>query len=69
VTILDLLFEAWPDETPPPVARFRDAIEKTYAAAHVLGLDAEAIYAAQAPFAMRCDAWMWRTSKLLRSPP
>jgi hypothetical protein len=66
VTILDLLFEAWPDETPPPVARLRDAIEETYAAAQALGFDPEAIYAAQAPFTMRCDAWLQRTQRLLR---
>jgi hypothetical protein len=66
VTILDLLFEAWRDEVPPPVVRLRDAIEETYAAARVLGLDADELYARLAPLEMRIDAWLCRTSKLLR---
>ncbi len=65
MTILDLLFEAWPDETPPPVARLRDAVEEIYAASNALGLEPEAVYAAQAPFAIRCDAWLHRTQWLL----
>jgi hypothetical protein len=45
--------------------RLRDAIEETYAAAKVLGLDAEALYTEQAPFALRADAWLYRTGQLL----
>jgi hypothetical protein len=48
--------------------RLRDAIEETYAAAKVLGLDAEAIYTVAAPFALRVDAWLWRTEQRLRRP-
>jgi hypothetical protein len=69
VTILDLAYEAWPNETPPPVVRLRDAIEETYAAAAALDLDPEALYAAQAPFALRADAWCYRVDRLLRAQP
>lgn len=67
MTALDEAYEAWPDEMPPAVTRLVDAIEETYAAAKALGLDPEALYAAQAPMALRRDAWLWRSSRLLRA--
>ena len=69
MNLLDLAYDAWPGEdTPPPVRRLREAIEETYAAARALGLDPDAIYAAQAPFALRCDAFLWRAQRLIRRP-
>lgn len=44
--------------------RLVQAIEETYAAARALGLDPDALYAAQAPFALRADAWLWRMTQM-----
>jgi hypothetical protein len=63
--LLTLAYLAWPDETPPAVARLRDAIEKTNAAARALGLDPDELYAAQAPWQLRADAWCHRMDQLL----
>lgn len=65
MTTLDWAYQTWPDETPPPVAHLRAAIEETYAAARVLGLDPVAFYNAQTPFALRADAWCHRVDRLL----
>ena len=50
----------------PAEVRLRDALEEVRAAAKALGIDAERVYAEQAPLALRVDAWLWRSSRLLR---
>jgi len=54
--------------TPRTLAEHRLllAIEEVKAAARALGMDSDALYAASAPRSMRIEAWLWRTSKLLR---
>ncbi len=66
MTALDLAYEAWPDQTPPPVRRLVEAIEEVRVAAKLLDLDADALYTQTAPLSLRVDAWLWRSSQLLR---
>jgi hypothetical protein len=61
------------DEDPEVAGRYRrtliDAIDEVHHIARNLGLDPDRLVAWQAPFAVRADAWLCRTDRLLRLRP
>jgi hypothetical protein len=48
------------------VRRLVEACEEVRSAARALGLDTRRIGELYAPLALRADAWLWRSSQLLR---
>jgi hypothetical protein len=61
------------DEDPDVAQRYRrelvDAIDEVHRIARNIGLDADVLVAWQAPFALRVDAWLCRTDRLLGLRP
>lgn len=66
VTLIDreaAMLAALPADDPLVLAEHRrlvDAVEWVHRSARLLGLDPIAHYA---PFSIRADAWLWRTSR------
>jgi hypothetical protein len=52
-----------------PAREMLDLIEDVYKAARDLGLDPDELYAAQAPWQLRADAWCHRVDQLLTGSP
>lgn len=55
----------WHDPEAAARSRLIEAIEEVRAAARALGFDPAAIGELYAPLALRIDAWLWRSSRLV----